>query len=364
MKKLTRCLGLAAVLLLLLSVPLAPAQVRLTNDVAWVLVADAYKACVLQSYLGAMERLKELAAAEKPGTWCVILDADETVISNVEFQKRLQAQKSDYSEAAWKTWCEEEAAVAMPGAAEFCALVQKLGGKVIIVTNRKGNVKKATEANLKKAGIPCDVVLVREGAYALDRSKIMRRTDVEKGQIKGLPEGGKLPALKILMLCGDQDHDLYDTEKLGFEQVAERFGKDLVILPNPMYGDWAYEAVYAEAAAPAAGASAVSSPGAMTWQEAMKLPVGSQVTVEAVIVNVYDPEARGKTGPVKLNVDRDYRTSLTFVYYAKSRSGEDSGFPPAASFQNKKVRVTGEIGEHQEAKQIMLRSPSQIEIVK
>ena len=224
-------------------------KVKLTNDIAWVKAADAYKCCVHQAYANAMNRLRKLAKDEKPGTWCVVLDADETVISNVPFQAKLQATGEEYSSDNWNDWCLKAKAKALPGAKEFCKLAKELGGKVIIITNRKQPpLQNATVKNLKEVGIPFDACLLREGPYARDRSKKLRRTDVEKGAVKTLPEGKKLPPLKIVMRVGDQTHDLYEDKKLGFEDVKDRLGTDLVIIPNPMYGDWAWSGVFVEAA--------------------------------------------------------------------------------------------------------------------
>ena len=97
--------------------------------------------------------------------------------------------------------------------------------------------------------------------------------------------------------------------------------------------------------------------GAITWQEAMK-KMGKKVTVEAEIVNVYDPEKRGKKGPVKLNVDRDWKGSLTFVLFNR-----DSKFGDPTQFLNKKVRVTGVVGEYRGSTQIKVESPSNIKII-
>jgi predicted secreted acid phosphatase len=55
------------------------------------------------------------------------------------------------------------------------------------------------------------------------------------------------------MLVGDQAHDLYRHDEKGFEGVKERFGRDLVILPNPMYGDWERGGTFVEAVGAAAG---------------------------------------------------------------------------------------------------------------
>jgi 5'-nucleotidase (lipoprotein e(P4) family) len=222
------------------------ARIRLSNDIVWVKSSDAYKCCVQQAYCDAGKRMRDLSKGKKPGTWCVVLDADETIISNIEFQESLQIRGISYSGRVWDEWCNKSKAPALPGAREFCAAVRERGGKVIIITNRDGDVKKATLKNLNDLGFAYDACILREGPYKGDRSKAARRADVERGSLKTLPAGTRLPALKILMRVGDQTHDLY-SDKSSFKDVRERFGKDLVIIPNPMYGDWDRDA-YVEAA--------------------------------------------------------------------------------------------------------------------
>lgn len=115
--------------------------------------------------------------------------------------------------------------------------------------------------------------------------------------------------------------------------------------------------------APAAPAAPAPAPAAaLTWQEAMKR-VGETVTVEAKIVKVYDPEDRGKGGPVKLNVDQDYKSSLTFVYYKKGKDGKLSEIGDPKKFLYKTVRVTGKVDDWKGSKQIMIKSADQIAIV-
>jgi len=211
---------------------------ELSSGVAWVSRSETYQCCVQQTYLDAQKRLRELAKGEKEGTWCVVLDADETIISNVEFEIELETKNISHSGNAWDEWCNKARATALPGAKEFLALAQQLGGRVIIITNRNGAVKQATMKNLDALGLVYDACLFSEGPYAKDKKKIQRRADLEKGSVATLPAGKTLPPLKILMRAGDQAHDLYDDSKLGFKDVRERFGKDFVILPNPMYGDF------------------------------------------------------------------------------------------------------------------------------
>ena len=215
-------------------------KINLSKDIKWVTSSDEYKLCVLQAYKNAMNRLKELAKNEKPGTWCVVLDADETVISNLPFQQRLQALGESYSGKRWNEWGLEAKATALPGAKEFCELAKELGGKVIIVTNRKAPLREPTMKNLDNLGIPYDACILREGPYRKDRSKVARRTDIKSGTIKGYWAKKKLPPLKIIMLAGDQAHDLYDKSKFKYEDMKDHVAKDFIIIPNPMYGSWEF----------------------------------------------------------------------------------------------------------------------------
>lgn len=213
-------------------------EVKLTKDVQWVNGSEEFQLCARQAYMNAMNRLRKLAENEKPGTWCVVLDADETVISNLEFQKELQARGIGYDGSLWTEWGLKGKAAAISGAKEFCGLVQELGGKVIIITNRKDPLREATIKNLDELGIPYDACILREGPYSGDRTKVQRRDDVEKGTIQGYWAEKNFPPLKILMLAGDQKHDLYDGKKEKFSQIKDRVAKDFIVIPNPMYGDW------------------------------------------------------------------------------------------------------------------------------
>ena len=324
-------------------------KVHLTPDVAWVRASDAYRCCVEQAYLNAMNRLRERAKGMKPGTWCVVLDADETVISNVRFQAELQASGGDFTNEAWTAWCKRGEATLLPGAGEFCSLAKELGGKVIIVTNRKEIVKDATLKNLTDAGLTYDVCLVREGPYAEDRSKVLRREAIEKGTVATLPEGMTLPPLRILMLCGDQTHDLYKHEE-SFDSVKDRFAADLVIIPNPMYGDWYKSSLaYIESEKPSAEAPAE----AITWKEAMG-KVGENVLVEGTIVKVYVPDR----GPAKLNFDENWRESLTVAVFGAEKFGD-----LRSSYLDKKVRVSGKVDKWRDSVQIKVSDPSQIQVI-
>ncbi|MEI6634706.1 MAG: HAD family acid phosphatase [Chlamydiota bacterium] len=352
----------AALLCALIGVaPMCPAaQVKLPNDIAWVSASDSYKACVLQTWMGAGMRLREIAKAEKPGTWCVVLDADETIISNIEFQKGLALKGTGHSSGSWDEWCNKGTATVLPGAKEYCALVRELGGKVIVITNREAPTKAATVKNLADLGFACDAVLFREGPYAKDRMKTARREDLQKGALKTLAEGRSLPPLKIVMLGGDQVHDLYDSEKLSFEQVKDRFGRDLIILPNPMYGDWMKNGVYVETAEaqPPAGetgkeGAVPAAPGAITPKAAAG-KIGEGVVVEGKVASVRTRER----GPDSLYFEGEGKEGLSLALFDAGKSDDAK-----AKYEGKKIRVHGKVTEYRGAAQIKVSDPAKIEVL-
>ena len=89
----------------------------------------------------------------------MILDADETVLDNSEYQRRLAIAHAPFDPKSWTAWVNEHAAPAIPGAPEFAKLVHSLGGRIVIVTNRSQAECEPTRANLQQAEIDADMVL-------------------------------------------------------------------------------------------------------------------------------------------------------------------------------------------------------------
>lgn len=216
---------------------------RMSNSLSWVMGSDTYKECVLQTYLNAGDRLEWLCKGKQNGSWCVIFDTDETLLNNSLYQAELEASGGSYNEESWGKWCARMEATALPGVVDFCHQVQDRGGLVIIISNRRGNLMEATIGNLKKENIPFNACILKGGPYSSDDDKTIRRAKVRNGSVdwgSGAavtnPPGDDFPPLEILMLCGDQTHDLYDPAELTYQDVKKRFNRELVIIPNPMYG--------------------------------------------------------------------------------------------------------------------------------
>jgi 5'-nucleotidase (lipoprotein e(P4) family) len=211
-----------------------PPGVRLPNEVHWFRNSAEMRAMYLQSFRLASDQLRQAAAGQRAGSWAVILDADETVLDNSLYQKRLAERQEMMRPDTWAAWVREEAATALPGAAAFTRMVHDLGGKVVIVTNRDEPLCEATRSNLRKAGITADHTICRTDMTSGNRTP--RSHAVEAGTA-----GGGLGPLHVLMWVGDNIGDFPDQSQairtVG-DAAFERFGRTFIMLPNPMYGSW------------------------------------------------------------------------------------------------------------------------------
>ncbi|MEO8503622.1 MAG: HAD family acid phosphatase [Acidobacteriota bacterium] len=208
----------------------APTATPMPSAVHWFRDSAEQQAAYLEIYAVAARTVTASAPAFAAGSWAVILDADETVIDNSQYEKELwQTGKGTFDEALWASWVARQSAPPLPGAREFLNLVHSLGGKIAIVTNRSEATCEATRANFSQQSLPFDVMLCR-GA---DGDKNPRFQAVEKG-------GTALGPLHVVLWIGDNIRDFptldqkarFDPERLG------AFGTRFFMLPNPMYGSW------------------------------------------------------------------------------------------------------------------------------
>jgi acid phosphatase len=210
------------------TVPLRPTP----NDIRWVRLSAEYRAITQQVYRAALERVIALAGDRSAGTWAVVLDADETVLDNSEYQRRRTALDSGYTEPSWSAWVRERAARAVPGAVEFIRGVRAQGGRIAIVTNRADSLCAATRENLRALTIDADLVLCQASGES-DKNPRFRRVE------NGTAAPGVGP-LAVVAWVGDNIQDfpgLRQTARGDSAALAD-FGNRYFILPNPMYGSW------------------------------------------------------------------------------------------------------------------------------
>jgi 5'-nucleotidase (lipoprotein e(P4) family) len=205
----------------------------LPESIRWVRASAEHRALFYQVFAAASQRVRERAAGHPKGTWAVILDADETILDNSEYQRRRASQRLGFTQETWDAWVEEEKATALPGAAAFLTLVRELGGRIAIVTNRDDEVCPATRRNMEALGLVSDAVLCRVNRVS---DKNPRFAAVQQGT--AIAGAGPL---EVVAWVGDNIQDFpslaQDIRDRG-AQAFSNFGQLYFMLPNPMYGSW------------------------------------------------------------------------------------------------------------------------------
>ena len=227
----------------------------------WVKHAVEYKAVTRQIYAQATRDLPRLlqntdwtalpghkANGNKPPA--VILDVDETVTSNADFQ----IHHLPYTSLKHYAWSRDSKAIPVPGVVEFIAAARAAGVDVFFVTNRACEQmddddaacpqEKVTIDDIREAGIDTDaehVLLVGEkpdwGKEKLTRREFIAGTH------------------RVIMLFGDDYGDFVfcararpaapctqaasrRSRHAALETYADYWGNGWYILPNPMHGSW------------------------------------------------------------------------------------------------------------------------------
>ena len=207
---------------------LPPESIRWTRDSA------EHRALLLQVYRAATAHVEREAAARAPGTWAVVLDADETVLDNSLYQLERARAGKPFDAESWRAWCARREAVPLPGAQAFLARVRALGGKVAIVTNRTASECPDTEAVFRAHGLVYDAMLCKPDGGPSDKGP--RFEAVARGTT---PVG--LPPLEVVAFLGDNIQDfpgLSQALRKEADEAFAAFGARFFVLPNPMYGSW------------------------------------------------------------------------------------------------------------------------------
>lgn len=198
----------------------------------WVQTSAEYRALSYQAFNVAKEQLqKKLSVKKNKRPLAVVLDVDETVLDNSEYQASNILLNRNYNSENWKVWTDLARAKAIPGALDFLNFASKKGVEIFYVTNRKDSELDSTYKNLKAVNFP----VKKENIYV-------------RGKSSGKEDRRILVAARyqIALLVGDNMADfssLYEKKNvtdraLVSDQLQAEFGTNMIVLPNPMYGDW------------------------------------------------------------------------------------------------------------------------------
>jgi 5'-nucleotidase (lipoprotein e(P4) family) len=215
------------------AMPAAPA-VTYSTGVAWVTRSAEYHAAVLQTYRQALTAIEDAARGGTTGGWAVILDADETLISNLAYQQELERAGQSHSSALWTAWVRRREAVPMPGAKAFLDRIRTLGGRIAIVTNRLESECADTRAVFEQHALVYDVVLCRPDAGPSDKNPRF-------AAVAGGAWPGASGPLRVVAWVGDNIQDFPSLTQAVRQQgdgAFSDFGVRFFVLPNPMYGSW------------------------------------------------------------------------------------------------------------------------------
>lgn len=229
--------------------PINP-QLRELNADLWVQTAAEYRACCLQTYRLAGERLREKLGKvrkENAKPVAIVMDLDETVLDNSPFQTWLFRYAVPYSDERWDVWEQGQANEVrlVPGALAFIEAAEKAGVVVVYVSNRTEKHRVGTIEALKHVGISTKDIEGRLLLATTTSDKTARRQQVRD-------------RYDVLMLLGDNLRDFaegFRADKvdpgdvtglrgaIGAREAAvdsqkAKWGDEWFILPNPVYGEW------------------------------------------------------------------------------------------------------------------------------
>ena len=222
--------------------PMLPiAEKTLPRELKWVLQSAEYEAICNIVYQKAWESVKQQASLTNEN-WAVVLDIDETVLTNASYEDTLIRHGKSYP-YFWADWVNQGTCPPVPGVKAFLDSVRTLDrAHVAFITNRKAVFEASTIANLKKENLwgDGDVLLCQ-----IDKkdTKEIRRQEVINGSGRCDGNGTR----KILALIGDQLGDMDDYEAVSATSSAAlvehyrnhpNWGVTFFMLPNPVYGDW------------------------------------------------------------------------------------------------------------------------------
>lgn len=216
------------------------------NAYLWMAHSYEYTGITKAIYASALDRVKEINASfSKSKTWGVIMDIDETILNNSDFQYKLIRNGASFTPELWDEWVRQESASAVPGSISFINKTKELGGLIILVSNRSTKHFEQTRRNLEKLGITYDgLYLQNEDA---DKTSRWIRAVSEKSFVPIMWVGDQLSDFPYFKddghegeACPSYSGSLsYRENSSEINRILEnQIDRCITILPNAAYGKW------------------------------------------------------------------------------------------------------------------------------
>jgi acid phosphatase len=217
------------------------------NAALWIQTSAEYAACTLQAYQLATSNL-DLALAdpywtaviEQGGDYselppAIMLDLDQTVLDTGSYNARIILQHGSHAGENFADWCQQVTAPAIPGVKDFVDHAVARGVTVIYNSARSEALRDCTARNLVALGLPLPEqqrLLLSDGTASTSKEQQRARTASQ---------------YRVLLLVGDNLNDFVGGTKTAaamrraiVHQYADRWGREWITLPNPMFGSWEY----------------------------------------------------------------------------------------------------------------------------
>ena len=212
----------------------APASPAMPDSIRWVRDSAESVASTVQAYRLVTQHVENAVRGRAPATWAVVLDADDTVINNTQYQVGLARDGVGHTPERFTAWVRQRASTPVPGAARFLTRVRGLGGRIAIVTNRLAIECDDTAAVFRQHALMFDAMLCRPDGADSDKNPRFRAVAA------GETDASRTP-IEIVAFVGDNIQDfpgMRQSARAQGEGAFAEFGVRWFVLPNPMYVSW------------------------------------------------------------------------------------------------------------------------------
>lgn len=216
------------------------------NSALWTQTSAEYAATTLQTFQLATSNLDHAladvqwtAALEQSEGYsnlppAIVVDLDQTVLDTSRYNARIILEYGSHSRQGFADWCRNSAAPVIPGAKRFIKHAVERGVTVIYISARIEALRDCTTSNLQVLGLP------------LQGQELLLLSDGTPSTSKTLQRARAAAQYRVLLLVGDDLNDFVggaksdpETRRMLVNEYAGRWGREWIILPNPMYGSWA-----------------------------------------------------------------------------------------------------------------------------
>ena len=108
---------------------------QLPNDIRWVTNSKEYISICNQTYNMAIKNLNKINSINNENNLAVIMDLDETVLDNSQYQVELTKLNQSFNMDSWANWVDREEAKLIPGCLDYINAVRQKSIQIIYIVH-------------------------------------------------------------------------------------------------------------------------------------------------------------------------------------------------------------------------------------